>query len=77
MCGRFIITDTADDLAAMFEVEHVGETIPEPSWNVKPTEQIPVVLESVKDGPVVRRLEAARWSLVPSFATALVSSYPT
>lgn len=61
----------------MFEVEHVGETIPEPSWNVKPTEQIPVVLESVKDGPVVRRLEAARWSLVPSFATALVSSYPT
>lgn len=77
MCGRFIITDTASDIAAMFDVEHIGENLPEPSWNVKPTEQIPIVLESIKDGPVVRRLESARWSLVPSFATELVSSYPT
>lgn len=77
MCGRFIITDTATDLAAMFDVEVIGENLPEPSWNVKPTEPIPIVLESMKDGPVVRRLEAARWSLVPSFATELVSSYPT
>ena len=61
----------------MFEVEHVGENTPDPSWNVKPTEQIPIVLESLKEGPVVRRLESARWSLVPSFAKALGSSYPT
>ena len=61
----------------MFEVEHVGENLPEPSWNLKPTEQIPIVLESLKGGPVVRRLEAARWSLVPSFSTALVLGYPT
>lgn len=77
MCGRFIITDTASDLAAMFDVEHEGESLPEPSWNIKPTEQIPIVLESAKTGPVVRRLEAARWSLVPSFATELQSSFPT
>ncbi|TFD48137.1 MULTISPECIES: SOS response-associated peptidase [Cryobacterium] len=77
MCGRFVITDTAEDLAAMFDVEHVGEGIPDPSWNVKPTEQIPIVLESVKDGPVVRRLESARWSLVPSFSKQLTSGYPT
>ncbi|NYJ19322.1 SOS response-associated peptidase [Glaciibacter psychrotolerans] len=77
MCGRFIITDTAPDLVAMFDVEHEGENIPEPSWNVKPTEQIPIVLESAKQEPAVRRLEAARWSLVPSFAKELVSPYPT
>jgi putative SOS response-associated peptidase YedK len=79
MCGRFIITDTAADLAAMFDVDVdvIGGNLPEPSWNVKPTEPIPIVLESIKDGLVVRRLESARWSLVPSFATELGSSYPT
>ena len=77
MCGRYIITDTASDLAAMFDVEHEGENLPEPSWNIKPTEQIPIVLESAKSGSVVRRLEAARWSLVPIFASALVSTFPT
>ncbi|MFO7689217.1 MAG: SOS response-associated peptidase [Cryobacterium sp.] len=77
MCGRFVITDTASDLAAMFDVEHEGIDLPEPSWNIAPTEQIPIVLESAKTGTVVRRLESARWSLVPSFATALTSPYPT
>ncbi len=77
MCGRFIITDTAPDLAAMFDVEIEGENLPGPSWNVKPTEQIPIVLESTKSDPAVRRLESARWSLVPPFATALASKYPT
>ena len=61
----------------MFEVEHVGENLPEPSWNVRPTEQIPVVLESAKTGEVVRRLESARWWLVPSFAREISSTYPT
>jgi putative SOS response-associated peptidase YedK len=77
MCGRFIITDTAPDLVAMFDVEVEGENLPEPSWNVKPTEGIPVVLESAKQDPPVRRLEAARWSLVPSGSPDLVPGYPT
>lgn len=61
----------------MFDVEHEGNDLPEPSWNIAPTEQIPIVLESAKTGTVVRRLESARWSLVPSFATQLTSPYPT
>lgn len=61
----------------MFDVEHEGDNLPEPSWNINPTEQIPIVLESAKRGPVVRRLESARWSLVPSFAKELASPYPT
>lgn len=61
----------------MFDVEHEGEDLPEPSWNIKPTERIPIVLESAKSGAVVRRIESARWSLVPSFAPALVSKFPT
>ena len=77
MCGRFIITDTAPDLAAMFDVEHEGENLPEPSWNIRPTEQIPIVLESARTDPAVRRLESARWSLIPSFATESTSKFPT
>lgn len=77
MCGRFIITDTAPDLVAMFDVEIEGENLPEASWNVKPTEQIPIVLESAKQDPPVRRLETARWSLVPSSAPELALGFPT
>lgn len=77
MCGRFVISDTAPDLVALFDIDTVGEGLPEPSWNVRPTEQIPVVIESNQEGPVVRRLEAARWSLVPSFSKELKLKYPT
>ena len=61
----------------MFDVEHEGENLPEPSWNVKPTEQIPIVLESMKTDPVVRRLESARWSLVPTFSPELNGAFAT
>ncbi|WP_344297336.1 SOS response-associated peptidase [Agromyces neolithicus] len=77
MCGRFVISDTTPDLVRIFDVDTVGEGLPEPSWNVRPTDPIPVVLESKKEGPVVRRLEAARWSLVPSFSKELKLKYPT
>ena len=71
------MTDTAPDLAAMFDVELEGENLPEPSWNVKPTEQIPIVLESMKSDPAVRRLESARWSLIPTFSPELTAPFPT
>ena len=61
----------------MFDVEHEGENLTEPSWNVKPTEQIPIVLESMKTDPAVRRLESARWSLVPTFSPELNAAFAT
>ncbi|MFC6355770.1 SOS response-associated peptidase family protein [Luethyella okanaganae] len=51
--------------------------MPRPSWNVKPTDQVPLVLESDRNGTVTRRLESARWSLVAPFTKQLVSKYPT
>ncbi|KQO93839.1 SOS response-associated peptidase [Leifsonia sp. Leaf264] len=77
MCGRFVISDTQPDLVALFDIEIIGENLPEPNWNIRPTDQVPIVLESTKGGPAVRRLESARWSLVPSFAKELASPYPT
>lgn len=76
MCGRFVQAEPADALASMFEVPQPGQ-IPPVSYNIAPTQQIAVVLESVKTGEPVRRLESARWSLVPKFAQSLESPYPT
>ena len=77
MCGRFVVTESTEELIELFDIDQAAAELPGPSYNVRPTEQIPIILDSVKSGPVVRRLESARWSLVPSFATELKSQYPT
>lgn len=49
-----------------------------PSWNIKPTQTIPVVIESAKgEGDVLRRLEPARWTLTPSWSKELKTRFPT
>jgi putative SOS response-associated peptidase YedK len=77
MCGRFVVTESSRDLIELFDIDLASEHLPQPSYNVKPTDQIPVILESVKSEPTVRRLESARWSLVPSFAKELTGKFPT
>lgn len=77
MCGRFAVDNEINELIELFVAQggNVGDW--RPSWNIRPTDPVPVVLESAKTGTVVRRLELARWSLVPSFAKELKLSYPT
>lgn len=76
MCGRFAQVLSANDLERFYGIDHLGG-VPEPSWNIAPTQQIAVVLESAKTGEVVRRCESARWSLVPRFATELQGKFAT
>ncbi|QHC66994.1 SOS response-associated peptidase [Rathayibacter sp. VKM Ac-2759] len=72
MCGRFVLSQTTADLVALFDIDDQGPDLPEPSWNIAPTQRIPVVAESMKgveEGePPRRRLAAARWGLVPRSA---------
>ncbi|NQX13676.1 SOS response-associated peptidase [Microbacteriaceae bacterium VKM Ac-2855] len=72
MCGRFVLSQTSADLAALFDVDEVGASLPPISYNIAPTDPVPIVVESMKgveDGlPPRRRLEAARWGLVPSWS---------
>jgi putative SOS response-associated peptidase YedK len=75
MCGRFVLDKRTTDLLTLFDVDIEGDALPQPSWNIAPTDTIPVVIDSLPratsedDYPEpVRRLEAARWGLVPSFA---------
>ncbi|KJC63420.1 Putative SOS response-associated peptidase YedK [Agreia bicolorata] len=84
MCGRFVVSSAAGDLVALFDVDVEGADLPEPSWNVAPTHRIPVIIDAVNrasatddDAPaVLRRLESARWGLVPGFATEPTASAP-
>lgn len=73
MCGRFVVAGAATDLVEMFDVDLAADELPQPSFNIAPTDRVPIVLDTIPKGAVeddepVRRLEAARWGLVPSWA---------
>ncbi|WP_370874558.1 SOS response-associated peptidase [Pseudarthrobacter defluvii] len=57
------------DLLAEFDAGLEDEVSLPPSWNVAPTDAVPVVLERLKEGDAgprqVRQLHVARWGLVP------------
>jgi len=80
MCGRFVVANAASDLVALFDVDMPGDDLPSPSWNIAPTDKVCVVLDSIPrtsdDDLPVRRLESARWGLVPSWAKELLSGPP-
>ncbi|MEA4944121.1 MAG: SOS response-associated peptidase [Propionicimonas sp.] len=70
MCGRYASSASNDLLAELFEVEESVGPLPEPSWNVAPTDAVPAVVErpAAGTGELVRKLVALRWGLVPSWS---------
>jgi putative SOS response-associated peptidase YedK len=81
MCGRYAASRNPDELVEQFEIEEddlpPGDDAPAPSFNVAPTQTRPVVLTrapapaddpAAEDPRPVRRLQALRWGLVPSWA---------
>ncbi|WP_374945333.1 SOS response-associated peptidase [Agreia sp.] len=84
MCGRFVVSRASSELVALFDVDVEGDNLPDPSWNAAPTQRVPVIIDAVNrdaatdpDAPaVLRRLESARWGLVPGFATEPKASAP-
>jgi putative SOS response-associated peptidase YedK len=64
MCGRFVSASPPDELARYFQVEQVAEQVLEPSFNVAPTKDVYVVVESGG----VRRLDTFHWGLIPFWA---------
>ena len=56
------------DLVAEAEAEADANLELRQSWNVAPTSDVPVVLERIVDGAVVRQVHVARWGLVPGWA---------
>lgn len=68
MCGRFVVADVGSELVGVLRVDLVADDLPEPSFNIAPTAKAAIVLDSIKTEPPTRRLETARWGLVPSWA---------
>jgi putative SOS response-associated peptidase YedK len=68
MCGRFVSSSSADELAAYFGVDRVAQAVlegqHEPDFNVAPTKDIYVIVED--EG--ARHLDSFFWGLVPSWA---------
>ncbi|WP_231369314.1 SOS response-associated peptidase [Frigoribacterium sp. CG_9.8] len=72
MCGRFAMDKSTDDLIEEFVAVGGDFRNWRPGWNIRPTDRIAVVLESMVDAPEpVRRLELARWSLTPNWSKTL------
>lgn len=70
MCGRFVIAGSKADLLAAFDIDEAPDDDIRASWNVAPTDAVSVVVERLdpETGELTRRLETARWGLVPSWA---------
>ena len=66
MSGRYATTRSDPDLAALFDAATITAG-PGPSWNVAPTDPVPVVRTSQRHA--ARVVDTARWGLVPPWAT--------
>lgn len=69
MCGRFVSSSPADQIARYFDVDRTSEEAlaHEPDHNTAPTTDVLVVVE--EDG--ARSLDCYRWGLVPGWADDL------
>lgn len=73
-----MVASSLDDVAAEFEAIISDDLARwEPSFNIAPTDQVPVVLERTADDPATpprREVHTARWGLVQPWAKDLASS---
>lgn len=77
MCGRYAVGGDVEELNREFDAISTGDGGWVENWNLRPTDRVPVVLESTRSGSLVRRLEFARWSLVPAWAKEPRMKVPT
>ncbi len=68
MCGRYVQARATGDLAAALHADHDPDYQHQPSWNIAPTDTVPIVVETLVDGEILRRLGPARWGLLPPWA---------
>lgn len=69
MCGRYVMARAQGDLVAAFGIDEVIGDELRPSWNVAPTQKVRIITGRGHEGAAPgRRLETARWGLVPVWA---------
>lgn len=69
MCGRYVMARSTGDLVASFNVDESFEGEIAPSYNIAPTDEVPLVIERhAGSAEQTRQLATARWGLVPSWS---------
>ena len=68
MCGRYVMSKATSDLLSHFDAKEVEGSSPPPSWNVAPTQNVPIIAERLDEGTLDRHLLIARWGVIPSWA---------
>jgi putative SOS response-associated peptidase YedK len=67
MCGRVrLSSDVSEDQARLLDPAASTDSNFPPSWNLAPTDPLPVVLYDAKAGE--RSLDVMHWGLVPFWA---------
>ncbi|WP_256478610.1 SOS response-associated peptidase [Chroococcidiopsis sp. CCMEE 29] len=64
MCGRFTLSQSAEAIASVFQLDEVP--ILEPRYNIAPTQLVPTVLQKPEQRK--RQLQMLRWGLIPAWA---------
>ncbi|MWC00038.1 SOS response-associated peptidase [Agromyces seonyuensis] len=85
MCGRFALSDEINELITDFVAEGGDFREWRPSYNFAPTDTVPVFVQSMprdgdeshEAGTPIRRLEPARWGLIPSWSKEPKTKFPT
>lgn len=75
MCGRYASTLSGEELGRYFHADEIADVEIAPSWNIAPTQSVPIVVEKRDDRS--RLVTTARWSLVPPYADSLTLKFPT
>ncbi|RNE57009.1 SOS response-associated peptidase [Cryobacterium tepidiphilum] len=68
MCGRFAMDKSTDDLIQEFVAEGGDVRDWRPSYNIAPTDRVPVVRSRERGGTITRTVDSATWGLRPMWA---------
>ena len=76
MCGRCVVDISEQQFAETFPGAVLSPALGDSSWNLAPTQHLPILVMSHKQ-PGQLRVELARWSLTPPWSPTLQTSFPT
>jgi len=69
MCGRYVARNDVESLRTQFSITQTTERVLAANYNTAPTQEVYIVVDVEQDGTNrQRRLDVARWGLIPSWA---------
>ena len=73
MCGRFTLHTPESQIREAFNLEHTEPLGLNPSYNIAPSQSIPII----RDSETNREMVMARWGLIPGWSKESKTKYST